>query len=152
MTFTSAINEENTNLDLRISPHTKSFLQIQKESSQLREQRYLDLLELIVPASKVFEECRLLPHEVQSVSRTLLNVQEKLDEIGEDRGRIYRLFFLVSVSLTVKHCRVSLLKQAISRKEIAIANIFTYHSLYQKLTKNVQFLKFTKLRMTFCLL
>ena len=46
---------------------------------------YLDLLELIVPASKVFEEGGLLPHEVQSsVSRTLLELQEKLDEIGNE--------------------------------------------------------------------
>ena len=46
---------------------------------------YRDLLELIVPVSKVFEEDSLLPHEIKShVSRTLLNLDEKLEEIGDD--------------------------------------------------------------------
>ena len=43
------------------------------------------MLELIVAASNVFEEVGLIPHEIQSsVSRTLLELQEKLDEIGNE--------------------------------------------------------------------
>lgn len=47
---------------------------------------YLDLLEIIVPTSKVFETNELLPHEIPpTIKTTLMTLEMKMGEIGEEQ-------------------------------------------------------------------
>nr|XP_047143305.1 zinc finger protein 862-like [Hydra vulgaris] len=46
---------------------------------------YLDCLELIIPASKIFETNELLPHEIPAtINRTILEIEDKILSIGKD--------------------------------------------------------------------
>ena len=60
---------------------------------------YLDLLELIVPASKIFELDQLLPYEVNStIQKTVVELGQQIDDIGDDTE------FLDSYVLRYKVC------------------------------------------------
>ena len=46
---------------------------------------YLDLLEVVVPASKVFETNKLLPHQISpTIKSTLMILEMMINEIGKD--------------------------------------------------------------------
>ena len=47
--------------------------------------RYLDLLEVMVPVSKIFETNELLPHQIPpTIKNTLMTLEMNIDEIGKE--------------------------------------------------------------------